>query len=1027
MGVDSERRPKTAKSGAGVGPRRAVLLAAACLGASSLVSQVLVLRELISVFAGNEIILGVILANWLLATGLGSFLARRSEGWRDPARSAIFLLAWIGLAPVVQIVAIRLLRSWAPGGVFLDLDQAIVGSAVLALPYSLASGVLLALLSGLASKRRTARQIAEVYGLDLAGGVVGGLLMSFVLIHVFAPLETAAMLLLVCLAAAGNLAWSSGHQGLAASSLGLLVLTVGTWYEVQPEWLTARWLFPGQELVEHWTTPYGALSLVRGEGRWTVYENGVPAASTDDRLGAEEMVHYGLSQHPNPKRVLLISGSLAGAPREAAKYALSRIDVVELDPTLFELAERFLARGQDRRINWIQEDARRFLRQARNRYDAILLGTPDPSSIQLNRFYTAEFFREARRSLRPGGILAITLSGLGNYASLEKRELFSSVAGAMEEVFPHLLPIPGHRLSLLASERPLDYGIARRLRRLGIVNSEVRPDFLKASLTDDRIAQSRRAISENVPPNRDFRPVTYAAGMRTWLRRQGSGMELPLLLALGLLLASGLLVARSKSPATAFAISSTGFSSMGLEVVILIAFQILSGSVYERVSLVVTAFLLGAAIGAWANRWALPRADPATARRSRKRLHQHIGHFHRSRLASLDLALLGTTACLALFLGAGPLQPLYDLPEPLLSLLFGGAIAWIGFLGGAEFAEAARHDFSGVERTAGHLHALDLLGAASGALVTGIFAIPALGLAGTCALLAALKLLSVGALWQDRKRSRKKRLVSSSRWIAFAITAGIFGLLGGLILWDSTAGTLYSLSFHPLYTWAVLAILGWGLLRAMGLAKIPEAWLAPQNTDSIFRWLSYLFLAPVIFYPVFRCYFKIPYIFCHVCPRRCVFGFLRPYLVPGALIMNLEKRSWCHGACPIGTFYQCEARVASKTTRRPAWFWPVALGILLWTAVAYFKIAGDLEAQPDVAWDWYTFFYTNGYEASCWILGAAAFLFLAGWRLRRTFCGLLCPVGTLSHLILRLERRFVGRFTGSTQNVPLPPEARDEG
>ena len=53
--------------------RRAVLLSVTCLGVSSIVTQIVTLREFLSVFAGNELVIGIILGNWLLLTGLGSY------------------------------------------------------------------------------------------------------------------------------------------------------------------------------------------------------------------------------------------------------------------------------------------------------------------------------------------------------------------------------------------------------------------------------------------------------------------------------------------------------------------------------------------------------------------------------------------------------------------------------------------------------------------------------------------------------------------------------------------------------------------------------------------------------------------------------------------------------------------------------------------------------------------------------------------------------------------------------------------
>ncbi len=47
----------------------------AALGFTSMVGQVLLMRELIVVFYGNELSLGIMLGSWLFWVGVGSLLA----------------------------------------------------------------------------------------------------------------------------------------------------------------------------------------------------------------------------------------------------------------------------------------------------------------------------------------------------------------------------------------------------------------------------------------------------------------------------------------------------------------------------------------------------------------------------------------------------------------------------------------------------------------------------------------------------------------------------------------------------------------------------------------------------------------------------------------------------------------------------------------------------------------------------------------------------------------------------------------
>ncbi len=63
------------------------------IGASGIIAQVLILRELQVSFYGNELTVGIILANWILIEALGACLLGRTAASRSIRDSAaVFLL-----------------------------------------------------------------------------------------------------------------------------------------------------------------------------------------------------------------------------------------------------------------------------------------------------------------------------------------------------------------------------------------------------------------------------------------------------------------------------------------------------------------------------------------------------------------------------------------------------------------------------------------------------------------------------------------------------------------------------------------------------------------------------------------------------------------------------------------------------------------------------------------------------------------------------------------------------------------------
>jgi hypothetical protein len=253
-----------------------------------------------------------------------------------------------------------------------------------------------------------------------------------------------------------------------------------------------------------------------------------------------------------------------------------------------------------------------------------------------------------------------------------------------------------------------------------------------------------------------------------------------------------------------------------------------------------------------------------------------------------------------------------------------------------------------------------------------------------------------------------------------------FAALGTAITYANTNNGLRAFSFYYGYHLFILGLIAWGIIRAARYAGCEDRQEITGDVQAkvlvgkfdllirnnlgfgFFRLSSYLGFALVVFYPIFRCCFTLPYLFCHVCPKKCVFGVLRPYLVPGALIMNIERRHWCYHACPLATLHDCEIRNLAQAKNSPRWFYYCALASLAFTVFSYFKLKSDLTPSSSIWGNWYDFFLENQYAPLEGTIVVTLVLLVIGLRYRRVFCSLLCPVGTLSGLVLRVERQLVG-------------------
>ena len=124
----------------------------------------------------------------------------------------------------------------------------------------------------------------------------------------------------------------------------------------------------------------------------------------------------GLLYRPTPSACLLI-GLGGGALVRFLNHELPhmRLDVVEIDPVVVELAREFFGTDAGPRTRIFTEDAVRYLRRSRERYDLILVNAHLMPSAQTNAsglplgFSAEAFLSSLRERLLPGGAVTFNL------------------------------------------------------------------------------------------------------------------------------------------------------------------------------------------------------------------------------------------------------------------------------------------------------------------------------------------------------------------------------------------------------------------------------------------------------------------------------------------------------------------------------------------------------------------------------------------------------------------------------------------
>jgi spermidine synthase len=680
----------------------AVILAT---GIASVVTQLVLIREFLSQFQGNEIVIALILFTWLVLGGIGTRLARPAAGSRFADCRALSTLSLaLALVSVLTLFGARLLRDIVfTRGASVGFYPTFAYIAAVTAPYALLIGFLLPFSLFVLRSQRPDYPGALAYIWDNVGDIAGGALFSFLIVFWLTPVQAlvAAHLPLLAAAlflpAAGRRLRRSRILAAAAALLALLAAGLTERATLAPS---------GGELAHYRETRFGRIVVVKQQELVTLFQDGSPVLSSQNEAAAEEAVHYALAQLADPKRVLLISAP-GGVMEELEKYHLESIDYVELDPDITQVLSDFNLLKRIPGLNVIHADGRAFLSRAAPGYDAILVNLSDPQTFQTNRFFTDRFFALAAARLSAAGVLSFSVEGFKNYLAEPQRRKLSSLYNTAKSHFGHVLMLPGERMFFLCSARPLQADITRLLDRKGVPTLYISAYF-DGQVTPDRMARLNAGMDPATPQNSELAPYVLATVFTEWFAKFDTSP-----LAFAGIVAGLLGVYLLRCHRVEFVLFTTGWMTMGSELLIIFAFQIFFGYIYFKIGIIITVFLAGLLPGAlWGRR---------------------LTHRARSVLIRTDAALIGL---LGLTLAAVHLGD--RLPEAFYLMLgFGISVAC-----GLQLPAALHLRGDSAAASTGVFSA-DLIGAAFGTLVMSAVLIPYLGITGSICGLAGLKLLSL--------------------------------------------------------------------------------------------------------------------------------------------------------------------------------------------------------------------------------------------------------------------------------------------
>jgi len=166
----------------------------------------------------------------------------------------------------------------------------------------------------------------------------------------------------------------------------------------------------------------------------------------DEFFYHENLVHIAALAHPGPARALVVGGGDGGSAEELLKHpTITSVTIAEIDGSVIDIARRHFGavhRGalDDPRVSVHIEDGFRFVENAREQYDLIVLDLTDPGGPS-TALYTAAFYEACAARLTPQGAMTMHIASPVAHGD-RIRDALAALRVAFARVTPYLTAVP---------------------------------------------------------------------------------------------------------------------------------------------------------------------------------------------------------------------------------------------------------------------------------------------------------------------------------------------------------------------------------------------------------------------------------------------------------------------------------------------------------------------------------------------------------------------------------------------------------
>jgi len=321
--------------------KKSLIFSLSILGFTSLIGQVILLRELMVSFYGNEFFIGLVLAVWLFWVAMGSFwLVKSLRKIKDTLKLLLSCHILAALLLPLLILLIRLAKSWTPVvGQMPDLLPSLILSILIPAPLCLILGLQFTITAKYLNQNNQIQSVNKAYFIEAIGFVLAGLFFSYFLVFFNVWIAVSVLACFNCLAILFILLTLLKRKYPLLKTISLLLLFIFALLSLPQfnqflEYQSQGWRFPKQKLIKVISSPYGQLTVSQSpqSEQYNFYQSGLWLASNQEIPFNESLAHFPLLFHHQPQNILLVGYGFAGLIKEILKHQPTQIYYLELNP-----------------------------------------------------------------------------------------------------------------------------------------------------------------------------------------------------------------------------------------------------------------------------------------------------------------------------------------------------------------------------------------------------------------------------------------------------------------------------------------------------------------------------------------------------------------------------------------------------------------------------------------------------------------------------------------------------------------------